>query len=584
VTPRGGKKLFPWSDADENRPNTAVIYLRVSTARQARTGGEAEGYSIPAQRRACHAKAEQLGLEVIEEFVDAGASARSADRPALQLLLTRLRDRRDVGYVIIHKIDRLARNRIDDVQIGLAIHSAGAVLVSCSEQIDRTPTGMLVHGIMASVSEFYSANLSYEAKKGLHEKARRGGTPTYAPLGYLNSRQLVDGREVKTITIDPDRAPHVRWAFEAYATGDWSITDLVHELARRGMKTRPTETRPAVPLTRSQVHRILSNAYYTGKIIFRGAFEYDGNHPALIDRKLWERVQDVLSGRRIAGDRSWRHEHYLKGTLICARCGSRLGLSRSRGKTGRYYFYFFCLGRNKRRTTCDLPYLPAELVEENVMRHWRTVALTAELIAAVRASVGDEMASKRSEDEKLLVIQRRRLKRIDRQRQKLIDAYLAEAIPVAELKRRQEILAAEQRDAERLIELASINHAILEERLEIALGLLAACDHLYVGADETSRRALNQAFFEALEIDEDRVQSAILNPPFAELSDRSIGLSSDGEELEGAGLVPDVGGAQNKKPKSANPDASRRRGSNLTLMAEKEGFEPSKEVCTPLTP
>lgn len=101
---------------------------------------------------------------------------------------------------------------------------------------------------MAAIAEFYSKNLSHEAKKGLHEKARRGGTPGYAPLGYLNAREQVDGREVKTIAFDPERAPHIRWAFESYATAKWSITDLVEELARRGMKTRPTATRAAVPL------------------------------------------------------------------------------------------------------------------------------------------------------------------------------------------------------------------------------------------------------------------------------------------------------------------------------------------------
>jgi len=68
----------------------AVIYLRVSTDRQARSGGEAEGYSIPAQRDAAHRKAEALGASVVEEFVDAGASAKTADRAALQAMLARL--------------------------------------------------------------------------------------------------------------------------------------------------------------------------------------------------------------------------------------------------------------------------------------------------------------------------------------------------------------------------------------------------------------------------------------------------------------------------------------------------------------
>ena len=143
-----------WSEDGQNGSKRAVLYLRVSTARQARSGGEVEGYSIPAQRDACRRKADDLGAAVIDEYVDAGASARSIDRPALQDLLTRLSDKRDVDYVIVHKVDRLARDRADDVAIGLAIHKAGAVLVSASEQIDDTPSGTLLHGIMATIAEF----------------------------------------------------------------------------------------------------------------------------------------------------------------------------------------------------------------------------------------------------------------------------------------------------------------------------------------------------------------------------------------------------------------------------------------------
>src|ERR1051326_7983363 len=100
VTPGGVKKLPPSSDSGNGRP-TAIVYLRVSTARQARSGGEPEGYSIPAQREACVRKARDLGATVVDEYVDAGASARSADRPALQELLTRLKDKRDIRYVIV---------------------------------------------------------------------------------------------------------------------------------------------------------------------------------------------------------------------------------------------------------------------------------------------------------------------------------------------------------------------------------------------------------------------------------------------------------------------------------------------------
>ena len=71
------------SGPDETAPARAVIYLRVSTKEQAEMGGEAEGFSIPAQRAACLRKAEGLSAVVDEEFVDRGESAKTANRPEL---------------------------------------------------------------------------------------------------------------------------------------------------------------------------------------------------------------------------------------------------------------------------------------------------------------------------------------------------------------------------------------------------------------------------------------------------------------------------------------------------------------------
>src|SRR5207244_5545695 len=100
----------------------AVIYLRVSTTEQASTDRDHEGFSIPAQREACYRKATELGAEVVDEYLDRGESAKSADRPALQLMLARIRQLGDVDFVIVHKIDRLARNRADDANLTVAIY------------------------------------------------------------------------------------------------------------------------------------------------------------------------------------------------------------------------------------------------------------------------------------------------------------------------------------------------------------------------------------------------------------------------------------------------------------------------------
>src|SRR5919202_2264665 len=112
----------------------AIFYLRVSTARQASRGRvDPEGYSLPAQREACLRKAEQLGASVVGEFVDRGESGRVVERKQLQRMLTFLRDNPGVDYVIVYKVSRFARNRLDDAVLSWEIPRAGSQLVSALE-------------------------------------------------------------------------------------------------------------------------------------------------------------------------------------------------------------------------------------------------------------------------------------------------------------------------------------------------------------------------------------------------------------------------------------------------------------------
>ena len=207
-------------------PKFAVSYLRVSTAGQAeRGGGDNEGFSIPAQREANKRKAHSLGAIIGKEFVDRGASARSADRPELKRMLEYIKENKErVDYVIVHKVDRLARNRGDDVDITRVLDEAGVQLVSASESIDNTPSGMLLHGIMSSIAEFYSRNLATEVKKGLNQKAKSGGTPNKAPIGYRNIRDMdMNGRRDSRVEVDEERAKLITIAFKEYATGNLGI-------------------------------------------------------------------------------------------------------------------------------------------------------------------------------------------------------------------------------------------------------------------------------------------------------------------------------------------------------------------------
>ena len=252
----------------------------------------------------------------------------------------------------------------------MEIRSRGAQLVSATENIDETPSGLLLHGIMASIAEFYSRNLATEIMKGTTQKAEKGGTPYRAPIGYLNSRDLVDGREIRTITIDPERAPLIHLAFDLYATGDYSLIDLATILEARGLRSRPSRTRPAKVLGPNRLCRRSFATTTTSASSTTPAPPTPAVTEPLVDEATFDKVQDILDAQRPSGERSWRHHHYLRGTLVCARVRPPAVLHPQHAAHGGTYDYFICGGRTAR--ICHQPHHRAEAVEaaiERALRH-----------------------------------------------------------------------------------------------------------------------------------------------------------------------------------------------------------------------
>jgi len=398
----------------------AVLYLRVSTARQASRGqADPEGFSLPAQREACERKAADLGATVVSEFVDRGESGRMVGRHDLQRMLVFLKENPGIDYVIVYKVSRFARNRFDDAVLSYEIERAGAQLVSALEHIDRSPSGQLIHGILATVAEFESLNMSVHISDGLLQKAKVGGTPGPARLGYRNMASLTEGMEVRTIVLDEERAPHVRFAFEAYASGEYSLESLRAELGERGLTTRPTKTAPERPISRGTLHRLLQDPYYLGIVEWKGV-QYPGRHEPLVDEELFNRVQAVLRAHSASTERQRKHHHYLKGSVYCDRCQARLCITRAKGRGGTY-MYFFCSGRH-RGGNCLHPYVLIDQVEKAIERYYATVQLTAEEAETVRAKYLVRIEEQAKKGQRHAGQARKRLAKLEVERLKLLQA------------------------------------------------------------------------------------------------------------------------------------------------------------------
>jgi hypothetical protein len=238
----------------------AVIYLRVSTKEQAE-----EGYSIPAQAEACRRFVADRGWELADEFV-------------------------------VHKLDRLARNLEDHAAVRAMLRKAGVQLHSVTESLEDSASGKLVEGILASIAEFYSANLGQEIRKGMDQKAAQGGWPVGAPFGYQNVRRDGPGRRGESVLELDQQAPLVAWAFERYALGDLSLDLVTDALAERGLRNRLGN-----PPGKSAIHRMLRNPAYAGIVRWKGV-EREGTHPPLISRDLFDKVQSVLGAHSSGGE------------------------------------------------------------------------------------------------------------------------------------------------------------------------------------------------------------------------------------------------------------------------------------------
>ena len=122
-------------------------------------------------------------------------------------MLSFLKEDGRVDYVIVSYIDRFARRLRDHVLIKLAIEQTGAKLVSATENIDNTDAGQLIEGVLAVVAEFQSNHNVGKVKDGLLRKAESGGTPRpHAPIGYLNVIEQFDGRPIRVVKMDRERA------------------------------------------------------------------------------------------------------------------------------------------------------------------------------------------------------------------------------------------------------------------------------------------------------------------------------------------------------------------------------------------
>lgn len=364
-----------------HQPLRIAGYVRVSSQRQA-----IEGDSLVAQQHEIEQEVEfrtrREGWDVgsVEFYIDAGKSAKDQNRPQLQRLKRDIAANK-IDMVICFKLDRITRSLKDFVDLWALFEDHDVDVISLREKFDTSmPTGeAMVQLIMvfAQLERRMTAERTYSI---MRDRVERGLWNGGHILGYRSK-----ANEPGLLEVDADAAAIVRLIFDSFEElgSSGAVTRLLNDRGIRypSYATRSGKQRGGNHFAKQKVTGILRNPVYIGQMRWGDAV-HDGNHPPIIDKEQFDRVQGQLAeaARRRTGlkVKPKGRSYLLSGVLRCA-CGAHMVGYSTTGRT-RTHFYYTCTRQNHEggRYSCSAPRIPAEAIEKAIVGRIRDISRNIE--------------------------------------------------------------------------------------------------------------------------------------------------------------------------------------------------------------
>ncbi|MDF2546093.1 MAG: hypothetical protein K0R93_991 [Anaerosolibacter sp.] len=422
---------------------TAALYIRVSTDEQTE-------YSPDAQKKALLDYAKKNRVLVPSEyiFIDEGISGRKAEkRPAfMEMIKLAKKKPKPFDMILVHKFDRFSRSREDSVVYkSLLRKDCGIKVISITEQIEDDKFSIILESMLEAMAEYYSLNLSDEVKKGMTEKAKRGGLQNAASYGY---EILEKGK----LTIVENEAKIVRYIYDQFLNHDESFYRIAKKINEMGAMTKRGK-----PFDNRGVEYILRNPVYIGKLRWtptgriRRDFDnddtliVDAEHEPLVSEEIFEAAQEKIRTRKKMYRPNQKPldecKHWLSGLVRCSNCDATLVYTAVRAPS------FQCKGYASGR--CKVSHsITVKKIEESVLDE--LLRLTKSLNAK-----GYNIKSNSNADLEIESLEKQLDKikgKLDRAKQ----AFLAEIDTLHEYKLNKELLQREESDIKaRIAELKS---------------------------------------------------------------------------------------------------------------------------------
>jgi site-specific DNA recombinase len=510
-----------------------AIYARVSTTRQA------QAQTIEQQLDRLRAAVAEHGWRLDDQHIyrDDGYSGASLGRPGLD----RLRDHAalaELDLVVVSAPDRLARNYVHQVLLLDELAGHGCQVEFLDRPMSQDPHDQLLLQIRGAVAEYERTLIAERMRRGRQAKLRAGTLLpwTTPPFGYRLDPERP--RDVAGVRVERAEAVLVAQLFDWYLEPQATVYQLAKRLTEFGVATPTGKPR----WNAASVRGILRNPAYTGRaqtnrtrvvparrrksaLLPVGPGDSHAPRPAedwiavsvpqIVAEETFARVQAKLDTNQQTAARNTRHEHLLRALVSCGVC--RLSCTVRRTQAG--YRYYLCRGRTDalrvaQGQRCSARYIPAEQLDQLV---WGDLCALlcdpAQVACALERARGGAWLPQELQARQATL--RQALGQLERQQQRLLDAYLAEVVALAELERKRQEL--DRRRATLLTQQRQLD-AVAQQRLElqaVADGIEAFCRTVRAGlatAPFAQRRLLVELLIDRVVVTDGEVEIRYVLP------------------------------------------------------------------------
>ena len=483
----------------------AAAYCRFSSDNQR------DGYSIEAQLTAIRSYCEKEGISLVREYVDEARSGTTDQRDAFQSMISDSASG-EFNCVIVHKLDRFSRDRLDFAIYKKILKDHDVALRSVLERIDDTPESVIMESLLEGMAEYYSRNLSRETLKGLKVRASKGLAVNNRPFG-------LDVDKEGHFHQNPALAPIVREIFDRVASGE-SLTSVARSLNEKGLRGRRGSL-----FSYNSIQKIIRNTLYYGDYTFRGEVVARGCVEPIVTLEEWTLANSKLKDNKNAVYARHRQEDYLlTGLLFCGRCGAHYSGHCSHGGSGKIYRRYRCT--NSAHHKCDAPVVNKEALEAFVLS-----AIEYDLGAGeVVPELTRQLQARLKERARAVSVDpiKKELASIESQSARLLDLYLAGGL---------------EKDA-----FITKNNALIEKRKRLELELKSAQKASIVLSEDVVRAAIKY-YFESVRVDAEFGARGIV--AFLNAVIERIVMYPDYIEIVYKIKTPDGGSFTNKVSRSA---------------------------------